>query len=151
MSNIDDTLKERGTRYGEFIDHSEITQSLKDALHSGAKWNYLDDDMKECLEMVAHKIGRIINGDPNYIDSWTDIIGYTRLVEKRLITDHATAEELMRGDLFRQAADNVSIGEAPAGVKRESPEKTDSLGPKPAFTAQEIQDLANFWRSLGYA
>jgi hypothetical protein len=39
--------------------------------------------------MVAHKIGRIINGDPQYIDSWTDIIGYTRLVEKRLIDEQA--------------------------------------------------------------
>jgi len=42
--------------------------------------------------MVAHKLGRIVNGDPNYVDSWTDIIGYTRLVEKRLIQDLAKLE-----------------------------------------------------------
>ena len=42
--------------------------------------------------MVAHKIGRILNGDPNYIDSWHDIIGYTRLVEQRLDAAEAAAK-----------------------------------------------------------
>jgi hypothetical protein len=31
-----------------------------------------------------HKVARILNGDPDYADSWRDIIGYARLVEKRL-------------------------------------------------------------------
>jgi uncharacterized protein (UPF0297 family) len=48
-------------------------------------WKALADDQKEALEMTAHKIGRILNGDPNYIDSWTDIGGYIRLIEKRLM------------------------------------------------------------------
>ena len=34
--------------------------------------------------MILHKISRIVNGDPNYKDSWTDIIGYAKLVEKTL-------------------------------------------------------------------
>lgn len=87
MSDIDDTLKERGTRYGEFPDHAEITQGIKRAMAHGRNWRHLPDDMKEALEMVAHKVGRILNGDPNYLDSWTDIIGYSRLVEKRLVDD----------------------------------------------------------------
>lgn len=86
---IDQTLAERGARYGEFDDHANITQGIKDAMKHGRNWPLLQDDMKEALEMVAHKIGRILNGDPGYIDSWTDIIGYTRLVEKRLINEHA--------------------------------------------------------------
>ena len=90
--NIDETLKERGSRYGEFPEHAGITQGIKYAMAMGQNWETIDDDMKECLEMVAHKIGRILNGDPNYIDSWTDIIGYTRLVEKRLITEQQTAK-----------------------------------------------------------
>lgn len=84
MNNIDKTLDERGTRYGEFPQHASITQGIKDAMSKGRNWDTLDDDMKEALEMTAHKIGRILNGDPNYIDSWHDIIGYTRLVEQRL-------------------------------------------------------------------
>ena len=98
MSNIDATLAERGSRYGEFPEHASITQGIKDAMKTGHNWEGLDDDMKECLEMVAHKAGRILNGDPYYIDSWTDIIGYTRLVEKRLIAEQTTAKTMMAGD-----------------------------------------------------
>lgn len=92
MSDIDNTLAQRGARYGEFVDHADITQGLKTVMNRTPKWAALADDQKEALEMVAHKIGRILNGDPNYIDSWTDIIGYTRLVEKRLIDEQSAAQ-----------------------------------------------------------
>jgi hypothetical protein len=84
---IDDTLAERGSRYGEFESHAAVTQAIKAAMAAGFNWVYLEDDQRESLEMVAHKIGRILNGDASYIDSWTDIIGYVRLVEKRLIAE----------------------------------------------------------------
>lgn len=84
MSQIDDTLKERGQRYGDFTGHAQITQGIKDVMQHTAGWGKLAPDQKEALDMVAHKIGRILNGDPNYLDSWHDIIGYTRLVEQRL-------------------------------------------------------------------
>lgn len=85
--SIDATLAERGQRYGEFADHAAITQGIKDAMQEGRNWRALQDDQREALEMVAHKVGRILNGDPNYIDSWHDIIGYIRLVEQRLERD----------------------------------------------------------------
>ena len=84
MSDIDATLAERGTRYGTFTGHAKITQNIKRAMQDSPNWEKLDDDQREALEMTAHKIGRILNGDPNYADSWHDIIGYTRLVEARL-------------------------------------------------------------------
>jgi len=34
--------------------------------------------------MICHKISRIVNGDPNYKDSWHDIIGYAKLIEDKL-------------------------------------------------------------------
>lgn len=34
--------------------------------------------------MIAHKIARILNGDPDYDDSWVDIAGYATLVVKKL-------------------------------------------------------------------
>lgn len=82
--NIDATLAERGSRYGVFAGHAKITQDMKRAMVASPQWATLKDDQKEALEMVVHKIGRILNGDPDYQDSWTDIIGYTRLVEARL-------------------------------------------------------------------
>jgi hypothetical protein len=84
MTNIAETLEERGTRYGSFIGHANITQRIKRVMQDSPNWEMLDDDMSEALEMVAHKIGRILNGDPNYHDSWHDIIGYTKLVADRL-------------------------------------------------------------------
>lgn len=44
----------------------------------------LADDQYEALDMIAHKIARIINGDPDYADSWDDIAGYAKLVADRL-------------------------------------------------------------------
>lgn len=84
MSNIEATLAERGKRYGEFAGHAQITQSIKALFHSHAKWLLLANDQKEALEMIAHKIGRIFNGDPDYDDSWVDIAGYAKLVADRL-------------------------------------------------------------------
>ena len=34
--------------------------------------------------MIMHKISRILNGDPNYVESWRDISGYAELVVKEL-------------------------------------------------------------------
>lgn len=84
-SDIDSTLAERGARYGTFVGHAAITQAIKDAMKQGKNWEFLDDDQKECLEMIAHKVGRILNGDANYHDSWHDIVGYTKLVADRLL------------------------------------------------------------------
>lgn len=82
--DIDTTLAERGSRYGEYHEHARITQAIKRAMADSPNWPRLADDQKETLEMLAHKIGRILNGDPNYHDSWHDIIGYTKLVADRL-------------------------------------------------------------------
>lgn len=82
--DIADTLAQRGNRYGAFPGHARITQSLKRAMQDSPNWASLTDQQREALEMVAHKIGRILNGDPNYHDSWHDIIGYTKLVADEL-------------------------------------------------------------------
>jgi len=84
VSDVDNTLEERGNRYGKFENHARITQNIKRAMVASPNWGELPDYMKESLEMVAHKIGRILNGDPYYDDSWHDIIGYTKLVEDKL-------------------------------------------------------------------
>lgn len=84
MTDINETLQERGKRYGEFKDHALLSQSLKDVMKLRDEWFLLDVDQKEALEMIAHKIARILNGDPNYDDSWHDIAGYATLVADRL-------------------------------------------------------------------
>lgn len=86
LPTIDKTLTERGSRYGKFADHATITQRLKNVMHDSPNWaeGKLTNSQMEALEMIAHKIGRILNGDPNYDDSWIDIEGYAKLVTKEL-------------------------------------------------------------------
>ncbi len=80
MEDINETLKERGSKYGPFSGHAAITQKIKNAMFDTAGWGKLNAPQREALEMIAHKIGRILNGDPNYDDSWRDIAGYAQLV-----------------------------------------------------------------------
>lgn len=82
--NIDDTLAERGARYGTFAEHARVAQNIKRAMADSPNWQGLADDQREALEMLAHKAARILNGDADYHDSWHDIIGYTKLVADRL-------------------------------------------------------------------
>lgn len=84
MTDITEVLTKRGKRYGTFVGHAEITQHLKFVMAQTDNWRKLDPDQREALEMIAHKIGRILNGDPNYDDSWTDVAGYAQLVADRL-------------------------------------------------------------------
>jgi hypothetical protein len=84
IKSIDSTLDERQSTYGEFKDHAMITQNIKKAMVDSKNWRLLSESKKECLEMVAHKIGRILNGDPDFHDSWHDIIGYVTLIEREL-------------------------------------------------------------------
>ena len=84
MAKIDKILKARGKAYGNFYDHAVISQNIKRALWKSPQYELLDDDMKEAMEMVAHKFGRIINGDKYFQDSWDDSIGYISLVAKRI-------------------------------------------------------------------
>src|SRR5262245_1321155 len=82
--STEDILAERGARYGSFATHANITWDLKEAMRRTRKWNDLNTSQKEALDMIAHKIGRILNGDPNYADSWDDIAGYAKLVSQQL-------------------------------------------------------------------
>jgi hypothetical protein len=84
MTDVKATLAERGARYGQFKDHAKLCQSLKYTMIRTDGWDLCDADQREALEMIAHKIARVLNGDPNYIDNWVDIAGYATLVADRL-------------------------------------------------------------------
>lgn len=79
------TLDERGARYGVFADHAVIAQRVQDAMRAAPGWERLAPDQKQALSVIADKIARMLNGDPDYVDSWHDIIGYASLVEDRLL------------------------------------------------------------------
>lgn len=77
-------ITERGNRYGKFKDGAEIMQELKDVMREVDGWRNLTPSQREALDMIQHKIGRILNGDPTYDDSWKDIAGYATLIVNEL-------------------------------------------------------------------
>lgn len=85
MPDIHDTLAERGKQYGEFHEQSEIAQCLKMEMRRTEGWDRLTYDKRECLDMFANKIARILNGNPEFHDSWHDLSGYATLVADRIL------------------------------------------------------------------
>lgn len=87
---MEETLNERGARYGDFAGHAKVSQQIQDIMRIGYDRSHddhfqtLDTDVKESLFMIAHKLGRIVNGDPYYDDSWRDIAGYATLIVNKL-------------------------------------------------------------------
>jgi len=81
---IEKILAERGKTHGDFSIHAAITDAIKYHMHNSSKWSYLSPTQREALDMTAHKIGRILAGDPDHKDHWDDIAGYTTLVAREL-------------------------------------------------------------------
>jgi hypothetical protein len=85
-TGIDETLNERAQDYGKFKDGAALMQGIKRLLadHARVHDKTFADDQWEALEMIVHKMARIVNGNPDKVDSWTDIAGYAKLVADRL-------------------------------------------------------------------
>ena len=125
--SIENTLAERGNRYGDFTDHARLCQDLKDVMTTFAvvqntpnsvavrcPWGDLPATHKQALEVIADKIARILSGDPNYADNWHDIQGYAKLVEDRLPkTEQGEPAAAIDDDSPRQqaVAQNGNTGE----------------------------------------
>lgn len=90
MIDITETLKDRGAQYGRFETHAEVAQKLKRVVQQHEGYKRLSDDKREAIDMIFHKIGRVINGNPNNHDSWHDIVGYAKLVADTLLTNKET-------------------------------------------------------------
>lgn len=81
--SINETLEQRGARYGEFSEVAETTYQLQEALKRSQPSSMTSSQII-ALDMICNKMARIVNGDPNYIDNWHDIAGYATLVEQEL-------------------------------------------------------------------
>lgn len=82
MSEIDNTLNERGARYGNYSDVAGTTQQLIAIVECGANYEHLNAEQKTSLFMICNKIARAVNGDPQYFDNYRDIAGYATLAER---------------------------------------------------------------------
>jgi hypothetical protein len=88
-TDVDQVLDSRAKDYGKFIEGAEIMQLLKRLVHNyiEARGTPLAFDQREAIDMIIHKLGRIINGNPDKVDHWVDIAGYATLVADRLQGD----------------------------------------------------------------
>ena len=77
------TLSSRHDVYGDIETLMNLSQGIQFAMSLGKNWHGLPPAQREALQMIASKIARILNGDPNYRDNWHDIQGYARLAEER--------------------------------------------------------------------
>lgn len=82
--SVDKILEQREQTHGSFRTHAQTAQYLKATMRATEKWNELEWGQKEALEMITHKIARILNGNADYKDHWDDIAGYATLVSREL-------------------------------------------------------------------
>lgn len=79
---LHETLTQRASTHGDFRANGRIMQHLKQAMRGQASWPDLEPHQREALEMIQHKIGRILCGNPNEADHWRDIAGYATLCQQ---------------------------------------------------------------------
>lgn len=92
MTDVNTTLNSRANTHGDFVDNGVIMQNLKEVMRCmGKNWqeHKLSCHQREALDMIQHKIGRILSGNPNEPDHWHDIAGYATLVENILRTGNS--------------------------------------------------------------
>ena len=119
-NKIATVLSERGSRYGSLMSNATISQGLKEILHNSSNWEAMPPDMREALDMIVHKIARIVEGDFEYDDSWIDISGYSTLIVERLHQD--IKQRQVERELTRCHLQNSGI----MSPMRQAPEKKHS-------------------------
>jgi hypothetical protein len=84
MEGINETLKQRGEQYGPYEAQAAISQTLKRAVRACPNWAKLRSSQRESIELTLMKFSRILNGNPDHLDSWIDVVGYVTLVIRDL-------------------------------------------------------------------
>jgi hypothetical protein len=83
--SINETLAQRSNTHGSFKDNSEVSQSLKSVIRNHPHYAALSADKKEAIDMICHKLARIMAGNPEHADHWHDVAGYATLVDNDLL------------------------------------------------------------------
>jgi len=71
------SIPNRDHQHGGLENVGAMAQSLKIAIRTGKNWHLLTPGEQEALDMIAHKISRILSGaNPHSREHWTDLAGY---------------------------------------------------------------------------
>lgn len=85
-----ETVAARQSLYGPFSVHAKAEQDIKRAVTSQPGWEALNDVQKSAMEMIVHKMARILNNTPDYDDNWHDIAGYATCAENDIKERNST-------------------------------------------------------------
>ena len=74
---MDPAIPNRDDQHGGVEAVGFVSQGIKHAMRKGINRSSLSSGACEALDMIAHKIGRILSGgDPHDRQHWEDIAGY---------------------------------------------------------------------------
>lgn len=99
---LDSRLKTHG-EYGKF---AEAEQTLQAAMRKTEGFQKLSLTQVSVLNMIQHKIARILTGSPDHLDHWRDIQGYAQraldeLQKKPGATDTKTSVVVLDGGTWK--------------------------------------------------
>lgn len=103
MTEVNKTIDTRDATHGPYAETARIAQSLKDLMRRSRNWreHRLTAGQMEALEMIAHKMARVANGDPRHADSWLDIAGYATLGQRECTFPVICSDVLTKGGMGR--------------------------------------------------
>jgi len=105
-TNVNAVLAERAKIHGSFTTHAQITQDLKNVIrmHLVTQRKVFPAHHMEALDMICHKIARVVNGDLNHLDHWVDIAGYAQCAENSIVELAAREEAELQAMTAQVAA-----------------------------------------------
>lgn len=83
-SEIDEVIRQRRTKHGDFRDDAGRAQLLKQAMRNSKNFSTMSSVQRESIDNICTKLARIVSGNPDEIDHWLDIIGYATLAKNDL-------------------------------------------------------------------
>ena len=87
-NEIEAILRDRQKTHGDWYTNATFSREIKTVvlhaiqLRRTRSYEGFTDNQLEALDMIAHKLGRILAGDAAYEDHWLDIAGYAVLAAK---------------------------------------------------------------------
>lgn len=91
--SIGGLISDRESVHGRFEDSAPMMQSTKDLWRRAPNWGRLRPHQREALDMIAHKVSRILFGNPNHDDHWRDIAGYATRVLDYIVDPHTSRQD----------------------------------------------------------
>lgn len=93
--SVDETLEDRNSVHGDYHDQAAMGEAIREVIIRGKYWPTMTPVQRDALIMIAVKMSRILQGNPNFSDHWHDLQGYARLAEKECVAKHGPIPSLV--------------------------------------------------------